>query len=536
MNEAQTPPPNQREVAKQVVLDCLWQHPPWKWTLHQAGLRQVGYTTWHERSTGHRYELPETGPRSCLQGEGRERSCEQVLVEQVFQGDKSAAALTLLRLVIEQGRGGESHGLPGDFARAVRADLVAAEVDFEVIEALSREADAVQQSEGERADEREEVRAEDATRSPSAGDRTEVPVPPLSPTAAALGLLPHPPGPVTAVRDFLVRFVVLPEAWCYDVLALWAAHTFLMPAFDTTPRLALLSPLPGSGKTHVLDLLNQLVLNPLQVVGLTQAALFRGVKQNQGQVTLLLDEVDALLGARGSADAEQIRSILNGGYKRGGAVVRAGSKQQGYQVEEFQVFAPVALAGLGQLPTSLQSRCIVFPMRPRRRTEHVERYVARRVAPEAALLRDDLNAWATSVQGSLSLPELPEEISDRAAEIWEPLLMVADAAGPTWAAAARVAAITAVTDFNREEGQEITFLKAVRDGFDEDQASRLPTRRLLALLDAHDRPGVLVSDAQALAAVLQPFGIRPQQFRHSGEVVRGYERSQFEDVWERYLM
>ena len=39
-----------------------------------------------------------------------------------------------------------------------------------------------------------------------------------------------------------------------------------------------------------------------------------------------------------------------------------------------------------------------------------------------------------------------------------------------------------------------------------------------------------------LARVLKPFGIHPEVIRlPGGGLLRGYQRSQFEDAWERYL-
>jgi hypothetical protein len=53
-------------------------------------------------------------------------------------------------------------------------------------------------------------------------------------------------------RAFLRRFCVFPDEHCLVGVTLWAAHAHMVEHFYTSPRLALLSPEPSSGKTRVL--------------------------------------------------------------------------------------------------------------------------------------------------------------------------------------------------------------------------------------------------------------------------------------------
>ncbi len=234
--------------------------------------------------------------------------------------------------------------------------------------------------------------------------------------------------PLDNVRDFLLRYVILPGPGDYDVLAAWIAHTYLIEGFDTTPRLAFLSPQSSSGKTRAIELLALLVSHPVSSVDSTIAALFRGIEAADGKATLLLDEVDTIFqGANPSA--EGIRGILNSGYKRGATVQRAGAQRKGFPVESFRVFAPVALAGLGTLPSTLMTRSVQMNMRRRHPDEPLQPYRKRDVEPEARALRQDLEHWCAEHAGELCVPDLPAELQDRAAEVWEPLIAVADLAG-----------------------------------------------------------------------------------------------------------
>ena len=55
-----------------------------------------------------------------------------------------------------------------------------------------------------------------------------------------------------------------------------------------------------------------------------------------------------------------------------------------------------------------------------------------------------IEAWARQA-GDIAWPEMPPEIQDRDADVWEPLIAVADAIGGEWPKRARVAAVTLVT-------------------------------------------------------------------------------------------
>src|SRR5580700_6294610 len=56
--------------------------------------------------------------------------------------------------------------------------------------------------------------------------------------------------------------------------ALWVLHTYVFDRFPITPRLALLSPVKGCGKTTVILLLEQLVAEPYRSDNITAAAIY----------------------------------------------------------------------------------------------------------------------------------------------------------------------------------------------------------------------------------------------------------------------
>jgi hypothetical protein len=57
-------------------------------------------------------------------------------------------------------------------------------------------------------------------------------------------------GILQEVYEFIGRFVAYPSEEAHVAHTLWLAHCHAMEAWESTPRLAFLSPEPGSGKTR----------------------------------------------------------------------------------------------------------------------------------------------------------------------------------------------------------------------------------------------------------------------------------------------
>ncbi len=79
------------------------------------------------------------------------------------------------------------------------------------------------------------------------------------------------------VYHYLGRFVSYPNEASHVAHAVWIIHTHAMHLWDTTPRLACLSPEKGSGKTRVMEVTEQLVPDPVLCVNATANYLFRKV-------------------------------------------------------------------------------------------------------------------------------------------------------------------------------------------------------------------------------------------------------------------
>ena len=181
---------------------------------------------------------------------------------------------------------------------------------------------------------------------------------PSGPTTSA-GVAANGAELLTDVDAFLRRFVAYPSDHAHVAHTLWIAHAHAMEAWDSTPRIAFLSPEPGSGKTRALEVSEILVPNPVEAVNVTPAYLFRKVGSEEGAPTILFDEVDTIFGPK-AKDNEEIRGLLNAGHRRGAVAGRCVVRGKTVETEEIPAYCAVALAGLGWLPDTLMSRAIVI--------------------------------------------------------------------------------------------------------------------------------------------------------------------------------
>jgi hypothetical protein len=354
---------------------------------------------------------------------------------------------------------------------------------------------------------------------------------------------PSPLPSVGSVLDRLAAFVKRFVAFASDhqlcAVVLWIAHTHAFEAAECSPRLAIQSAEKQSGKTRLLEVLELTTREPRQVVNMSEAALFRVIEA--GTPTVLWDEIDAVFGPK-ARDREDLRAMLNAGYRAGATVERCVGEGSKLEVKPFRVFCPVALAGIGQLPDTVQDRSIVIRLRRRRIDEPIDKLRRRRVEPEAAELRSDLAAVLERVTEQLAdlSPELPPGLPDRAEDVWEPLVAIADLAGWDWPQAAREAALNLTLEDRDDEGSlAVRLLADIRAVLGDDKT--IPSEELCPRLAAVEESpwgawrGNRI-EPRGLAGLLRPYGIKSRQlWVTGGKNVRGYRADDFADAFARYL-
>jgi hypothetical protein len=342
-----------------------------------------------------------------------------------------------------------------------------------------------------------------------------------------------------AVAEHLGRYVAFPTEHALYAVALWVAHTHCIDAFESTPRLVLVSPEKQSGKTRTLEVLEDLVPKPMHLANTTAAALFRQVAADRP--TLLMDEADTYLGPHVAKQHEELRAFVNAGHRRGAKAYRCVGEPAKMRVEAFPAYAALALAAIGDLPDTVTDRAVVVRMK-RRRTDHdVEPYRARKARPLGKALQRRLATWTKSMAKSLRTyePTMPEGITDRPADVWECLLGLADMAGGWWPKRAREACVRLNADRHSvDTSLGLRLLADVRQVFGDDGVMFTTTtlERLNALDDApwgnlRGRP----LDARGLSRRLARYDVRSKTVRVGDTTAKGYQRDDFADPWDRYL-
>lgn len=341
------------------------------------------------------------------------------------------------------------------------------------------------------------------------------------------------------LRATVGRYVVLPSEEALTAVTLWVAASHIQPALQHAPRLAVVGPTKGCGKSRVLDVLHETVHQPMMTVNTSPAVVFRVIGKNPP--TLLVDEADTIFGPK-AGEKEDLRGLLNAGHQRNRPAWRISGPE--HKPTAFPTFAMAALAGIGDLPDTIMDRAVVLRMQKRKPGERITPFRSRYSVPELNAHRDRLTAWLTPLRGTAAalVPTMPVE--DRAADTWEPLVIVADLAGGHWPASARAACL-AMTRHQAVRDEQTTLktrlLRDIRRIFEQGgNKEALRTHDLLAaLLTDAESPwpdyGTKGLNAYHLAALLRDFDIGPANYRfENGRQAKAYARNQFLDAWARY--
>lgn len=315
--------------------------------------------------------------------------------------------------------------------------------------------------------------------------------------------------------------------------ALWALHSYVFDLYPVTPRLALLSPVRGCGKTTLLILLELLVANPHRTDNITAAAVYHLLALSPR--TLLVDEGDNL----GLLHNGILRAVFNSN-RRGGSIDRF----VGGRSRKFFTFAPLAVAAIGMLPLPLLHRSIVINMQ---RASGPALKLLDEADPKFSLAREQIKLWVKTCVLARE-PEMPPELINRGGDNWRPLLAIADSLG--FGEEARAAAIALSAD-RPDEDPGVVLLADVRTVFLTKGVDRISSADLVeALLNLDDgrwmdfrgpnddRPPRKLNQP-GLARMLRPFGIRPRtvwpaQRQAGSKSFRGYLQSQLEPLWAAY--
>lgn len=316
-----------------------------------------------------------------------------------------------------------------------------------------------------------------------------------------------------------------------EVVPVWIAQTHLVhqPRIDLqiSPRLAVQSVDGNCGKTTLLEFLSYFCPRALVVSSTSAAGIFHIAKEHP---TIILDEIDQL------QPKSALYHILNASHRRADSrILRADFSSGPGAAKVSDAWCAMAFGGIGQLPGTLQSRCIVVNMRPALAHETLE--ILERVPAEAADLRRKFARWAADLD-KLPQVDLPRGISNRSRDNWRILAQVAHLAGPAWEARIERAALKAAQQ--ERPSATVTLLGSVRRAFA--ARSQITTQELLFKLLRDEESADLfqfanrgkpITDCWLRERFLGLISNPDRSVKVAGG--RGYARTQFAESFQMYL-
>ena len=337
-----------------------------------------------------------------------------------------------------------------------------------------------------------------------------------------------------ALTKIIGSYVIMSDA-SRDAMALWIVHTYLVERFMISPRLAIRSPTHRCGKTTLIDVVSPLVRRPLSSDNITAPALTRVIAAHRP--TVLIDEADSF-----ARDDDALIGIIKGGHRRNRQAIRLVG-------DDHEPFGALAIALIGNLPAPLIDRSVVVDLKRRTAAETITEFRFDRTEALDQLARK-IARWAqdNAVIVGAADPAMPSGVINRAADNWRPLLAIADAAGGQWPDRARKACVAGNPDAGDDPIE--TLIGDIAAIFDDLGRDRISSAHLVErLCDIPGRPWAEFGKSgkpitpNKLARLLKPLrqpgndAITPQLMRlpDSDEPVRGYQRSQFDDAFARYL-
>lgn len=359
-------------------------------------------------------------------------------------------------------------------------------------------------------------------------------------------------------RAHVQRHAILPPH-ADTALVLWCGLTHFLEHVHYFGILHVMSPTRESGKTLVLELVHLLSARAWSVVSPSLSPLFRVIEQVSP--TLILDEADTL----SREHVGTFVAIFNDGVRRGGGVARTGKQSNdSLEAEWFPVYCPKAVGSIGvpfgDATVSRTIRVVMQRATPdelarlkKFRQDHAEtrwardvrRRFARAAADDGPTLAALLERAAADDDAAAAVP-MPPGVESRPAQIWEPLLALADVAGGDWPTRARAACAHFVAGLKAAEPADdrVRLLADLRSYFTEHPEKRVASSKELLTYLIEDesrgwaeyRHGKPLSDV-GLARLLKPFGLKPTLSRSNTNTPSGrgrvWVRAELEPVWDR---
>jgi putative DNA primase/helicase len=313
----------------------------------------------------------------------------------------------------------------------------------------------------------------------------------------------------------------------------------LVGVFETSPLAIINAPEKACAKTLLQTLLARMSYRQLLASNTSASALFRAVEA--WRPTMFFDEADTFF-----RDNSELQGMVNAGYKRDGFVLRSEAVGDSFEPRAFSVYSAKSIAGIAlekHLPDSTMSRGIVFNLRRKLPHESVIR-MRNADAGMFEIIAAKLSRFALdhSQQIRLARPLLPDDLSDRAQDNWEPLLAIAECAGSEWLQRATVAALKISSSAEESVSTGNELLADIQHVFEMKRVNKISTVDLIEALvkdeesswAAYNRGRPLTP--RQLAKQLSGYGIKSKTVRMGhANTPKGFDAAQFSDAFARYL-
>ncbi len=334
---------------------------------------------------------------------------------------------------------------------------------------------------------------------------------------------------------FQIRRFIVADSKSIDAITLWTVFAHIAQKAAVCPNLIFSSAVKACGKSTALDVVSRLVPKPLSVSSISVAALFRTVEMLTP--TLLIDEADAMF-----RQNDDLRTLVNAGFTKSAAqVVRIVGED--FEPRTFTVYTPKAIALIGSLPDTIESRSINIRMRRRLPDEPIERLRSDRDQGFEPLLARIARWTMDNCEEILKVePEIDSVLSDRQADVWRELLRIADLVGGDWPQRSRIAMLELCAKQSDEGDNTIRLLSDIQRIFSEQpERTKWPSQALVDELNSiddapwHDFNNYKGISTNRLARMLARFEIKTCTLRDGSKTPKGYIVDSFKDIFARYL-
>ena len=344
------------------------------------------------------------------------------------------------------------------------------------------------------------------------------------------------PALLDEIKTTLVSSIILDDEEA-NAVTLWIVLTYFIDYVQILALLLINGPEFSCGKTQLLDLIGRMSAKGFPMVNISLAAVFRVI--DLYRPTLLFDEADQFF--RSNKD---IAGLINAGHSPTSAsVIRLVGED--HTPKSFSVWCPKVVAGIAiqkHLPSATMSRGIVINMRRKMKHEKVKR-IRHADLNGCDILQSKIARFALDCGEKISLlrPNMPDELSDRQQDNWDPLFAIAECVSPEWLVRANAAALKLSANAEPSVSINNELLGDIQQVFEIKKIDKISTVNLIEELVKNDEApwsgfnrGKPITPRQ-LAKTLDTYGIKSKTVRTQFGTPKGYTWDQFRDVFDRYL-